>query len=166
LREPVTEGKVDVFEAWFGDFLGDSLVETPEFLAAARRIMDEEERGLLVDYLARNRRAGELLPAARGARQLRWALQGGLWQNELDRLLMVSEGKAKPPNREERQRQNFIGGEAAGTIRPGPWRSRVGKPNFGMLLTRYYWPAHTNILSHRSKKEQVPLRDVVERQGL
>jgi hypothetical protein len=31
-----------------------SVVETPEFLAATRRIMAEEERGLLVDYLAYN----------------------------------------------------------------------------------------------------------------
>ncbi len=38
-----------------------SVVETPEFLAATRRIMDDEERGLLVDYLARNPLAGDLI---------------------------------------------------------------------------------------------------------
>ena len=52
------------------------VVETPEFLAAARRIMDEEERGLLVDHLARNPLAGDLIPGAGGVRKLRWALQG------------------------------------------------------------------------------------------
>ncbi len=53
-----------------------SVVETPEFLAAAGRIMDEDERGLLVDYLARNPLAGDLIPGAGGVRKLRWALEG------------------------------------------------------------------------------------------
>lgn len=53
-----------------------SVVETPEFLAATQRIMDEEERGLLVDYLARNPLAGELIPGTGGVRKLRWALDG------------------------------------------------------------------------------------------
>jgi len=53
-----------------------SVVETPEFLAATRRIMDEEERGLLVDYLAYNPTAGELIPGTGGVRKLRWALAG------------------------------------------------------------------------------------------
>jgi len=53
-----------------------SVVETPEFLAATRRIMDEEERGLLVDYLARNPSAGDLVPATGGVRKLRWGLGG------------------------------------------------------------------------------------------
>jgi hypothetical protein len=39
-----------------------SVVETPEFLAAARRIMDNDERGVLVDFLARNPLSGELIP--------------------------------------------------------------------------------------------------------
>jgi len=53
-----------------------SVVETPEFLAATRRMMDEEERGLLVDYLAYNPTAGELIPGTGGVRKLRWALEG------------------------------------------------------------------------------------------
>lgn len=52
------------------------VVETPEFLAATRRIMAEEERGLLVDYLAYNPTAGELIPGTGGVRKLRWALEG------------------------------------------------------------------------------------------
>jgi hypothetical protein len=52
-----------------------SVVETPEFLAATRRIMDDDERGLLVDYLARNPTAGDLIPGAGGVRKLRWALE-------------------------------------------------------------------------------------------
>jgi hypothetical protein len=53
-----------------------SVVETPEFLAATRRIMDDDERGLLVDYLARNPTAGDLIPGAGGVRKLRWASEG------------------------------------------------------------------------------------------
>jgi hypothetical protein len=53
-----------------------SVVETPEFLTATKRIMDEEERGLLVDDLARNPLAGDLIPGTGGVRKLRWALDG------------------------------------------------------------------------------------------
>ncbi len=53
-----------------------SVVETPEFLAAAQRIMTEDERGLLVDYLARNPSAGDIIPGTGGVRKLRWALEG------------------------------------------------------------------------------------------
>ncbi len=53
-----------------------SVVETPEFLATAGRIMDEEECALLVDYLAYNPFAGEVIPGTGGVRKLRWALEG------------------------------------------------------------------------------------------
>ncbi|MFZ1962872.1 MAG: type II toxin-antitoxin system RelE/ParE family toxin [Roseiarcus sp.] len=38
--------------------------------------MDDEERGLLVDHLARNPLAGDLIPGTGGVRKLRWALEG------------------------------------------------------------------------------------------
>jgi hypothetical protein len=38
--------------------------------------MDEEERGSLVDYLARNALAGDLIPGTGGVRKLRWGLEG------------------------------------------------------------------------------------------
>jgi hypothetical protein len=53
-----------------------SIVETPEFLAAAKRIMDEQERSQLVDHLARNPLAGDWIPGTAGVRKLRWALEG------------------------------------------------------------------------------------------
>jgi hypothetical protein len=53
-----------------------TVVETPEFLAATRHIMDEQERGLLVDYIAHNPLAGALIPGTGGVRKLRWALEG------------------------------------------------------------------------------------------
>jgi hypothetical protein len=53
-----------------------SVVETPEFLAAARRLMDEEERTLLVEHLASNPTAGDLIAGTGGVRKLRWGLEG------------------------------------------------------------------------------------------
>lgn len=38
--------------------------------------MDEEERGVLVDYLGRNPLAGDLISGTGGVRKLRWALEG------------------------------------------------------------------------------------------
>ena len=53
-----------------------TVVETPEFLATTRKLMDEEERSLLVDYLAHNPAEGDLIPGAGGVRKLRWGLEG------------------------------------------------------------------------------------------
>jgi hypothetical protein len=53
-----------------------TVIETPEFLEAAGRIMDDEERSLLIDYLANNPRSGDIIPGTGGVRKLRWALQG------------------------------------------------------------------------------------------
>jgi hypothetical protein len=53
-----------------------SVVETPEFLAATGKLMSNEERALLVDYLAYNPMAGDLIPGTGGVRKLRWALEG------------------------------------------------------------------------------------------
>ena len=53
-----------------------TVVETPEFLAATRKLMDEEEHSLLVDYLAHNPAEGDLIPGAGGVRKLRWGLEG------------------------------------------------------------------------------------------
>lgn len=53
-----------------------TVVETPEFLTATRKLMDEEERMLLVDYLAHNPMEGDLIPGAGGVRELRWGLEG------------------------------------------------------------------------------------------
>jgi|WetSurMetagenome_2_1015567.scaffolds.fasta_scaffold680010_1 hypothetical protein len=53
-----------------------AVVETPEFLAASRKLMDETERSSLVLYLAHNPEAGDLMPGTGGVRKLRWALEG------------------------------------------------------------------------------------------
>jgi hypothetical protein len=53
-----------------------TVIETPEFLAATRKLMDVDERALLVDHLALNPMAGDLIPGTGGVRKLRWGLDG------------------------------------------------------------------------------------------
>jgi len=53
-----------------------TVVETPEFRTATRKLMTEEERAVLVDYLAHNPTAGDLIPGTGGVRKLRWGLDG------------------------------------------------------------------------------------------
>jgi hypothetical protein len=53
-----------------------TVVETPEFLSATRKLMKDEERRLLVDYLAFNPTSGDLIPGTGGVRKLRWGLEG------------------------------------------------------------------------------------------
>src|SRR5438034_360174 len=53
-----------------------TIVETPEFLACARGLFTEAERKELVDFLAANPAAGELMQGAGGARKLRWGAKG------------------------------------------------------------------------------------------
>lgn len=53
-----------------------TVVETPEFQSATRKLLTEEERAVLVAYLAHNPGAGDLVPGTGGVRKLRWGLEG------------------------------------------------------------------------------------------
>ena len=53
-----------------------SVIETPEFLSAVRKLISAEKRALLVDYLAYHPTAGDLIPGTGGVRKLRWGLEG------------------------------------------------------------------------------------------
>ena len=53
-----------------------AVVETPEFLATTRKIMADDERAKLIDYLATDPSSGDLVPGTGGVRKLRWALEG------------------------------------------------------------------------------------------
>lgn len=53
-----------------------TVVETPEFLSATRKLLTEEERAVLVDHLAHNPTNGELVPGTGGVRKLRWGVEG------------------------------------------------------------------------------------------
>jgi hypothetical protein len=53
-----------------------TVVETPAYLTASSKLMSEEERALLVDYLAYNLTVGDLIPGTGGVRKLRRGLKG------------------------------------------------------------------------------------------
>src|SRR5436309_15471330 len=53
-----------------------TFVETPEFLTQARGLLSEQERSELVDFLAHNPAAGDLMQGTGGARKLRWGAKG------------------------------------------------------------------------------------------
>jgi hypothetical protein len=53
-----------------------TVVETPEFLSAKRKLLTEEEPAVLVDHLAHNPTNGELVPGTGGVRKLRWGVEG------------------------------------------------------------------------------------------
>ena len=53
-----------------------TVIETPEFLAGARRALTDAERTGLIDFLAANPMAGDLIPGSGGARKVRWGAKG------------------------------------------------------------------------------------------
>jgi hypothetical protein len=53
-----------------------TVVETPEFVTATRKLLTEEERAVLVDYLAHNPTAGDLIQGTGGVRKLRLRARG------------------------------------------------------------------------------------------
>jgi len=53
-----------------------TVVETPEFLAGARRVLTEAEREALISFVAKNPTAGDLMQGTGGARKLRWGARG------------------------------------------------------------------------------------------
>ncbi|MBV9287841.1 MAG: type II toxin-antitoxin system RelE/ParE family toxin [Hyphomicrobiales bacterium] len=53
-----------------------TVVETPEFLSTARTLLTETDRSVLVDYLANNPTAGDLISGTGGVRKLRWGREG------------------------------------------------------------------------------------------
>ena len=53
-----------------------TVVETPEFIRRAEKLMTEGEREELISYLAANPTAGDLIPGTGGVRKVRWGLEG------------------------------------------------------------------------------------------
>jgi len=53
-----------------------TVVETPEFVAGARRVLTVSEQTELIDFLALNPAAGDLMQGTGGARKLRWGARG------------------------------------------------------------------------------------------
>ena len=53
-----------------------TVVETPEFLSATRKLLTEKERTALVGYLGHNPTAGDVVQGTGGVRKLRWGIEG------------------------------------------------------------------------------------------
>ena len=53
-----------------------TVVEMPEYLSRARSLLSESDRDAIVDALAANPTAGDLIVGSGGARKLRWAAKG------------------------------------------------------------------------------------------
>jgi len=53
-----------------------TVVETPEFIRRAEKLMTEGEREELINYLAANPTTGDLIPGTGGVRRVRWSLEG------------------------------------------------------------------------------------------
>ncbi len=53
-----------------------TVVETPEFLRCARKLLTDGERDTLIDYLAAYPNAGEVMQGTGGARKFRWGAKG------------------------------------------------------------------------------------------
>jgi hypothetical protein len=53
-----------------------AIVEMPTFVSATRKMLDEEEREELTDFLAWNPTAGDVIAGTGGVRKVRWSLPG------------------------------------------------------------------------------------------
>ncbi len=53
-----------------------TVAETQAFARAAEKIWNEEERIELIDYVAHNPEAGDVIPGTGGVRKLRWGRSG------------------------------------------------------------------------------------------
>ncbi len=53
-----------------------TVVETKAFATDARRLLSDDERLALIEWLAANPKAGDIMEGTGGARKVRWALQG------------------------------------------------------------------------------------------
>ena len=74
-----------------------TVVETPEFIASAGALWNEEQREAFVDFIARSPLVGDVIPGAQGVRKVRWAAKGHgkrggarvIYFNQLDDGLIV-----------------------------------------------------------------------------
>jgi hypothetical protein len=53
-----------------------TVVEVDPFPARAARLWDEDEKNAFIDFIARNPKAGDVVPGTGGIRKVRWAASG------------------------------------------------------------------------------------------
>ena len=53
-----------------------TVAEMPEYIRRVTRLLSQSERGDVIDYVAANPKAGDLIQGTGGVRKLRWARGG------------------------------------------------------------------------------------------
>jgi len=53
-----------------------TIIETPEYLSRCKKLMEEEERFEIINFLSENPDVGNLIEGTGGARKLRWKRSG------------------------------------------------------------------------------------------
>ncbi|GBC61593.1 addiction module toxin RelE [Desulfonema ishimotonii] len=53
-----------------------TVAELPEYIRRAERLLDENERNRLIDYLAAHPESGKIMQGTGGIRKIRWARKG------------------------------------------------------------------------------------------
>ena len=72
-----------------------TVAETPEYARSAGRLLSDAERMDVVEYLAANPRAGDLMQGTGGVRKLRWA-RGGRGKSGGVRVIYYFHSEAMP----------------------------------------------------------------------
>jgi hypothetical protein len=72
-----------------------TVAETPEYLRCADRLLSTSERVSVLEYLAANPRAGDLIQGTGGVRKLRWA-RGGRGKSGGVRVIYYFHSEAMP----------------------------------------------------------------------
>lgn len=72
-----------------------TVAETPEYLRCAARLLPAADRGAIVEFLAAQPRAGDLLQGTGGVRKLRWA-RGGRGKSGGVRIVYYYHSEAMP----------------------------------------------------------------------
>jgi len=93
-----------------------TVVETTMFLRQADKIWSDEERAALVDHMARNPEAGDVIPGTGGVRKMRWGRAGSgkrggarviYFYHDMDRplylLLAYAKAQASDLNADEKK---------------------------------------------------------------
>ncbi|OFZ85148.1 MAG: addiction module toxin RelE [Betaproteobacteria bacterium RBG_16_66_20] len=72
-----------------------TVAETPEYLGSAEKLLPAADRMDVVEYLAANPKAGDLMQGAGGVRKLRWA-RGGRGKSGGVRVIYYFHSEAMP----------------------------------------------------------------------